>query len=45
MYMHLPYNNTSYVLYAYGPLTIADIDSLLFKIHFLHLMMCIHTLM
>ena len=31
--MHLPYNDTSYVLCAYGPFTIVDIESLPFKIH------------
>ena len=35
MYMHLPYNDTSYALCAYGLLTIVDIDSLHFKIHLL----------
>ena len=43
--MHLAYNDTSYALCAYGPLTIVDIASLHFNIHLLCSMMCNNTLM
>ena len=40
--MHLPYNNTSYALCAYDPLTIFDIDSFQL-LSYPYSMICNHT--